>query len=479
MCENSRIGVTSEDMEKIKALALEEKDGRHTVYEKIINSIAPSLYNLRFVKESVMLQMFGGVSKKMSDETMMDGNIHILLVGDPCIGKSKILSSVHMLAPNAVLISNVCNDRNLPDNRLFKGRSLRCPTHHNICNDRDMQDGKEFFNEGVLTPEMMAMADNGILVIDDVHFMQSRDWRTLVNVMKGWKIPIVKDEKFVETDTHFSTLITSGPCFGRFDPYRPMGEQIGIPINILALFDIILSFADEPKRKKDSEIAEHILRMHSHKLVAEPEIKPELLKKYITYARKNVFPALTEEAEKTLKEYYINLRRLSERENAPVPVTPRQLESLIKLIEASARIRLSNEVSKEDAERAIKIFEDCCIRGMMIFDYETGTLDVDLVETGMSRSYRETVRAVLDIINKLSNKNRKGVTTGDIIKEASSKGLSEYKVEEAISFLVDEGMTIKKEYYRLPENEEKHAESKRKTYAELAEIDKRKSKACG
>lgn len=428
MCENNRIGVTSEDMEKIKALASEEKDGRHTVYGKIINSIAPSIHGLRPVKESVMLQMFGGVSKKMSDGTMMDGNIHILIVGDPGIGKSKILSSMHMLAPNSVLIGDICSNKNMPS---------------------DKRSDKE-----VLTSEILSMADNGILIIDDVNFMQSRDWQTLVNVMKGQKIPTIKDGKFVETDRHFSILVTGCPRFGRFDAYTPICEQIEIPTNILTLFDIIFSIDDKPHVKKDSEIAEHILKMHSQRVVIEPEIKPELLRKYIAYARKNVFPALTEEAKKTLKEYYINLRKCGEGENAAVPITPRQFESFIKISEASARIRLSSEVMKEDAERAINVFDYCMRR--VYYDYEAGMFDVDLVETGMSGSARERIRAVLDIISKLSNKNRKGVTMEDIIKKTSSEGLNEYNVEKTLSSLLDEGVIIKKEYYKLAEGREKY-----------------------
>jgi len=427
MCENNRIGVTSEDEEKIKALASEEKEGGHTVYEKIINSIAPSIHGLRFVKESVMLQMFGGVSKKMSDETTMDGNIHILIVGDPGIGKSKILSSVHGLMPNSVLIGDLLSNKNMPS---------------------DKRPDKE-----MLTPEILAMADNGVLIIDNVNFMQSRGWRTLVNVMERGKAPVVRDKKVVETDRHFSTLITASPRFGRFDPYKPISEQIEIPINTLILFDIIFSIDDKPEVKRDSEIAEHILRMHSQKLVNEPEIKPELLKKYITYARKNVFPTLTEEAKKTLKEYYINLRKFGEDENSPVPVTPRQFVSLIKLSEASARIRLSNEVSKEDAERAIKMFEYCMRRAY--FDYETGRLDVDIIATGRSQAEAERSRAVLDIINELSQKNKKGAVMGDIIKESSTAGISRYKLENTLFSLVYDGVISRKEYYRLEEGKPK------------------------
>ncbi|MBU4501035.1 MAG: hypothetical protein KKA79_00465, partial [Nanoarchaeota archaeon] len=171
-------------------------------------------------------------------------------------------------------------------------------------------------------------------------------------------------------------------------------------------------------------------------------------------ARKNVFPTLTEEAKKTLKEYYINLRKQGEDENAPVPITPRQFESFIKLSEASARIRLSNEVSKEDAERAINVFDYCMRR--VYYDYEAGMFDVDLVETGMSGSARERIRAVLDIITELSQKNKKGAVMEDIIKKASSKGLSEYKVEKTLSSLLDEGVIIKKEYYKLAEGGEKY-----------------------
>jgi len=412
MCENNRIGVTSEDEEKIKALASEEKEGGHTVYEKIINAIAPSIHGLRFVKESVMLQMFGGVSKKMSDETTMDGNIHILIVGDPGIGKSKILSSVHGLMPNSVLIGDLLSNKNMPS---------------------DKRPDKE-----MLTPEILAMADNGVLIIDNVNFMQSRGWRTLVNVMERGKAPVVRDKKVVETDRHFSTLITASPRFGRFDPYKPISEQIEIPINTLILFDIIFSIDDKPNVKKDSEIAEHILRMHSQKLVNEPEIKPELLKKYITYSKRNVFPVITKEAETALKDYYLNLRRQGEEENAPVPITPRQLEAFVRLSEASAKMRLNNEITREDADRAIRIMDYCMRR--VYYDYEAGKFDVDVVATGMTHSQRERSITILDIIKELSSKSHDGgVDYAEIEERAINEKIPDKKVEATVEKLKTEG----------------------------------------
>jgi len=154
-----------------------------------------------------------------------------------------------------------------------------------------------------------------------------------------------------------------------------------------------------------------------------------------------------------LKEYYINLRKFGEDENSPVPVTPRQLESLIKLSEASARIRLSSRVSKEDAERGIRMFEESLKR--TCFDYETGRFDVDVVATGRSQAEAERSRNVLNIINELSNKNKKGAVMGDIIKESSTAGISRYKLENTLFSLVYDGVISRKEYYRLEEGKPK------------------------
>ncbi|MBA3043755.1 minichromosome maintenance protein MCM, partial [archaeon] len=221
------------------------------------------------------------------------------------------------------------------------------------------------------------------------------------------------------------------------------------------------SIEDKPETKKDTEMAEHILRLHyageigmhrqrkeNEKYSAEdeeiamkcvePEIQPKILRKYIAYSKRTVFPVITKEAETALKDYYLNLRKQGEAENAPVPITPRQLEAFVRLSEASAKMRLSNEVTREDADRAIRIMDYCMRR--VYYDYEADRFDVDVVATGMTHSQRERHVTIVDIIRELSSKSPDGgADYAEIVERAKDEGIPDDKAEKTIEKLKREG----------------------------------------
>jgi replicative DNA helicase Mcm len=256
-------------------------------------------------------------------------------------------------------------------------------------------------------------------------------------------------------------LGAANPKFGRFDTYTPISEQIDMPPALLSRFDLIFSIEDKPETKKDTEMAEHILRLHyageigMHRQrkengkysaedeeiamkCVEPEITPVVLRKYIAYSKRNVFPVITKEAETALKDYYLNLRRQGEEENAPVPITPRQLEAFVRLSEASAKMRLNNEITREDADRAIRIMDYCMRR--VYYDYEAGKFDVDVVATGMTHSQRERSITILDIIKELSSKSHDGgVDYVEIEERAINEKIPDKKVEATVEKLKTEG----------------------------------------
>jgi replicative DNA helicase Mcm len=166
-----------------------------------------------------------------------------------------------------------------------------------------------------------------------------------------------------------------------------------------------------------------------------PILTPEFLRKYVAYAKRNIFPVLSEEALGLLKEYYVDFRSTSEE---TVTFTPRQLEAFVRLAEASARLRLSQEATVDDAKRAIYIIDQYLRRVGM--DRETGKFDIDIIATGISHTQHDRMRTIMDIIQRLSNESKDGnAMRGDIIRESEIEGLESGKVEDALDRLKRNG----------------------------------------
>jgi replicative DNA helicase Mcm len=227
---------------------------------------------------------------------------------------------------------------------------------------------------------------------------------------------------------------------------------------LLSRFDLIFSILDKPNREADTNLATHILLTHkagevtenierakeskhtreeqeSLMKIVEPTFTPEFLRKYIAYAKRSIFPVMTNEALEILKNYYVDFRSQSEES---VTFTPRQLEAFVRLAEASAKIRLSQEVTPDDAKRAIYIIDQYLRRVGM--DRETGRFDIDIIATGISHSQHDRMRTIMDIIQRLGSESKDGnATRGDVIREAEIEGLESSRVEEALDRLKRNG----------------------------------------
>jgi replicative DNA helicase Mcm len=226
----------------------------------------------------------------------------------------------------------------------------------------------------------------------------------------------------------------------------------------MSRFDLIFVLTDDPDTKRDSAIAEHILKSNyagelstqkawnteisqedidNALTVIKPAIEPELLRKYVAYARKNIFPTLTSEAKEYFLKYYVGLRTQGQDSNKPVPVTARQLEALIRLGEASARLRLSDTVTIADAMRVVKILE-ACLRKVGV-DPETGFLDADIIASGNTKSMRDRTKSVMDIIREVS-KEQQGQSPREVVLDrAEELGIDRIKAEEIIDRMRRDG----------------------------------------
>ncbi|MBU4190515.1 MAG: minichromosome maintenance protein MCM [Candidatus Thermoplasmatota archaeon] len=434
--EFEEISITPEEEEDI--IKLSQDKG---VYQKIVSSIAPTIHGMIVEKEALALQLFGGVQKTMPDSTKVRGDIHVLLVGDPGTAKSQLLRYITQISPRGIYASG-------------KSASAAGLTAAAV---------RDEFGEGRWTLEAgaLVLADKGIAAIDEMDKMSTQDRSAMHEAMEQQCISVAKAGITATLHSRCALLGAANPKFGRFDTYTPIPEQIDMPPALLSRFDLIFSIEDKPETKKDTEMAEHILRLHyageigmhrqrkeNEKYSAEdeeiamkcvePEIQPKILRKYIAYSKRTVFPVITKEAETALKDYYLNLRKQGEAENAPVPITPRQLEAFVRLSEASAKMRLSNEVTREDADRAIRIMDYCMRR--VYYDYEADRFDVDVVATGMTHSQRERHVTIVDIIRELSSKSPDGgADYAEIVERAKDEGIPDDKAEKTIEKLKREG----------------------------------------
>ena len=365
--EPETVTISTEEEKQILSLA---KDP--WVHRKILRSIAPSIYGYEYIKEAITYLLFGGVAKHLPDITVR-GEMNLLLVGDPGTAKSQLLQYVGRIAPRGLYTSG-------------RGTTAAGLTAA-VLRERG---GGMSLEAGALV-----LADKGVACIDEIDKMRPEDRVAIHEAMEQHTVSVAKGGIVATLNARTAILAAANPALGRYDPYRNVAENITLPITILSRFDLIFILKDVPEKETDAKMSEHILDLHrvgtAH---VESQIEPDLLRKYISYA-KNVKPVLTKEAIQRLRDFYLEMRS-SGTENAPIAITARQLESLVRLAEARARVALRQEVTAEDAEAAIAItrrsLEEVGV------DMASHKMDIDIIMTGKPKSLRDKLKVILDMI---------------------------------------------------------------------------------
>ncbi|MFH1181812.1 MAG: LAGLIDADG family homing endonuclease [Candidatus Woesearchaeota archaeon] len=237
-----------------------------------------------------------------------------------------------------------------------------------------------------------------------------------------------------------TVLAAANPKFGRFDPYGIIAEQIDLPPTLINRFDLIFPIKDLPSTERDEKMARHILNLHQMPETELQEIPTPFLKKYVAYARQRVSPKLTDSALNEIKDFYVTMRNKGggdERAARVIPISARQLEALVRLSEASARVRLSDKVLKKDARRAIDLITYCLLQ--VGLDRETGKIDIDRIATGIGASQRDKIFQIKEILATLENKIGKTIPIDDVLKAATERGIGESEAEEIIEKLKRSG----------------------------------------
>jgi len=406
------VKINDEEIESIKKLG---KDPQ--LWKKMTESIAPSIYGHDKIKQALLLQMLGGVQKHKTSGVTIRGDIHILLIGDPGGGKSQLLKRLSFVAPRARFVTG----------RGASGTGLTAT----VVKD-------EFLQGWSLEAGALVLANKGVCCIDELDKMTKEDTWSMHEAMEQQSVSISKANIQATLRCETTILAAANPKFGRFDPYDTVASQINLPSTLINRFDLIFPIKDIPDQTKDAKLASFILDMHQTD-EAEPPLDTEFLRKYVAYARQNVFPVLTSVAMEELKTYFISMRSSGSKSGVikSIPISARQLEGLVRLSEANAKLRLSPKITKKDAKKAVELL-DYCLR-QVAMDEETGTIDIDRIATDMPASQRSKIITVKEIIIDIENKIGKVIPLEDIVLAAEEKGLSDSDVEEVIQKLKRSG----------------------------------------
>jgi len=295
----------------------------------------------------------------------------------------------------------------------------------------------------MLEAGMLVLADGGMAVIDELDKMSPEDRSAMHEALEQQTVSIAKAGITSTLNARCPVLAAANPKLGRFTNERPISEQIDLPPTLLSRFDVIFSIRDLPNQDRDRTLAGRILASHRDvELLGPgapegeaPPFSPEFLKKYVAYAR-TVRPRLSDEALAVLQDYYVRVRRQGEEPDAPVPITARQLEALVRLSEAAARARLGSIVRPEDAQRAVRIMGNYLRRVAMTPE---GRIDIDITQTGVSHSQREQFELARSTMRELQGAPGGQFSLAEYLEAMARHGVAEGRAEGILQTLRNQG----------------------------------------
>lgn len=381
------------------------------ILDKLIKSFAPNISGHEKVKEACLLFLVKGTPKTDGEGKMTREFMHILLMGDPGTAKSQIGNEIKLLSWRAKKV-------------VGKGASGVGLT---ASAERD-----EVLNMRVLQAGTIPLCNGGHVVTDEIDKMDPETTDNLLEAMEDGTIHVSKSTIQGKLNARTSVFTIGNPKYGRYDPNSPIHDQIALSKPLLNRFDLIFPIRDVPEESKDRTLANSILSRHFDiEKSSTRAIDLRIYKNYLCYAALNIKPKLTKESLKIFEDTFVKMR--SQSNSGSIGITGRQLEGLVRLAEAYAKLRLSNEISVEDANKAVEL----TLYSLQAFgiDPDTGKIDIDRITSGVSASQRNKINQVKDIINDLEGRFGKEIPVDEIFVDAKAIGFKHKDVEKILDQL--------------------------------------------
>ncbi|XP_069464372.1 DNA helicase MCM8 [Ambystoma mexicanum] len=440
--------------------AIQEIQAEENLFKLIVSSLCPTIYGHELVKAGLSLALFGGCQKYVDDKNRIPirGDPHILVVGDPGLGKSQMLQAVCNVAPRGVYVcGNTTTSSGLT-----------------VTLSRDSASGDFGLEAGALV-----LGDQGICGIDEFDKMGNQH-QALLEAMEQQSISLAKAGIVCSLPARTSIIAAANPVGGHYNKAKTVSENLKLGSALLSRFDLVFILLDTPNEDHDHFLSEHVMAMRAGKkgvlssanvtrvsgtqesntsilevvsekpLLERLKVHPgehidviphQLLRKYIGYARQYVHPRLSPEAAQVLQTFYLELRKHNQGADS-TPITTRQLESLIRLTEARAKLEMREKSTKEDAEEVVEIMKFSLLG---TYSDEFGKLNFERSQHGSGMSNRSQAKRFVSALNGIAERTYNNLFEFQQLRQiAKEVQIQVADFDSFIGSLNDQGYLLKK-----------------------------------